>query len=178
MHLICGYFQYIYFYIYNETMDYFLLWIRTTTMLLPCTWSATCNIYNETMVCLMRLLLLLLFCFELICYFYHSHVYKSFMIMKLWIVLWDCLFSDFSRLGSIVGWLQIFLVVWWSDQLRQWFQRATEARGIKTLACLCMDMHTLEPLLGILAVELELPPDILGFPCSQLNVFQKFLQER
>ena len=51
-------------YIYNETMDYFLLWIRmtttTTTMLLPCTWSATCNIYNETMVCFMRLLLLLL----------------------------------------------------------------------------------------------------------------------
>ena len=49
----------IYIYIYNETMDYFLLWIRTTTtttttmLLLPCTWSATCNIYNETMVCFM-----------------------------------------------------------------------------------------------------------------------------
>ena len=88
---------------------YFLLWIRTTmttttTMLLPCTWSATCNMHNETMVWFMRLCIFLLW---KICNFYHSYVYKSFMIMKLWIVLWDSLFSACSRLGSIVGWFGI-----------------------------------------------------------------------
>ena len=110
-------------YIYNETMDYFLLWIRmtttTTTMLLPCTWSATCNIYNETMVCFMRLLLLF-FCFELIYYFYHSHVCKSFMIMKLWSfyeIVYFLIFQDLEVLwaGFKFFWLSDGLINYASD---------------------------------------------------------------
>ena len=38
-----------------------------------------------------------------------------------------------------------------------------------------MDMHTLEPLLGISARVLH--PEIWGFPCSELNFFQKLIHQ-
>ena len=114
-------------YIYNEIMDYlfceiiyFLLSARMMMMMMmppPCTSSATFNIYiyKETMDCFM------FFCFEqevwsmmtpcvtisddgmrLMCCFHHSsvYIYISLMIMKLWIVLWDYLFSALNKYCS------------------------------------------------------------------------------
>ena len=74
----------------------------TTTMLLPCTWSTTCNMHNETMVWFMRLCIFLLWTdlqlLSLLCIqeFYDNETMDRFMRFSIFCLFKYCgLVSNF-----------------------------------------------------------------------------------
>ena len=104
----------------------------------PCTSSATFNIYKETMDCFM----FLLWTRSMIngaamrydqrwryayCHYSYVYIYISLMIMKLWIVLRDYLFSALNcgHWSSNLFWLSRLII-----KLRKWFQPATQTLSI------------------------------------------------